>query len=71
MPISERGNRIELETQPEYAEVDEVSTIVEEQNSAIPSTTEENSTVSTGMYFVLQEVVLTYHQKIISSFQYF
>ena len=52
MSISERGNRIELETQVEFLEVDgeENSTNVEQQNSAMPSTiTEDNSTVSTGI----------------------
>ena len=66
MSISQWGNRIEFETQVRFPEVD--SEGVEEQNSPIPSTTAENSTVSTGMPFLLQKVTLTYHQKIITIF---
>ena len=45
MPLSQRGNRIELETQVEFPEVDseEVSTNVEEQSNAIPRTTAQSS----------------------------
>ena len=72
MSISERGNIIELETQVLFPVVneEEVSANVEEQNSEIPRTTEEDSTVSIGMSFTLQDVALKYHQKIIIIFKY-